>query len=94
MFETARSLTQQNQEVTTDLMFRQLDMANVYLDLAATTLMDDRRDKCIAHATEARNKVSRCLESGACVDDRVAAMVNRLQLLSTRMAAYAREVTH
>ena len=64
------------------------------LDLAATTLMDDRRDKCIAHATEARNKVSRCLESGARVDDRVAAMVNRLQLLSTRMAAYAREVTH
>jgi len=56
--------------------------------------MDDRRDKCIAHATEARNKVSRCLESGARVDDRVAAMVNRLQLLSTRMAAYAREVTH
>ena len=34
------------------------------------------------------------LESGARVDDRVAAMVNRLQLLSTRMAAYAREVTH
>jgi len=94
IFDTARSLTQQNQEVTTDLMFRQLDMANVYLDLAATTLMDDRRDKCIAHATEARNKVSRCLESGARVDDRVAAMVNRLQLLSTRIAAYAREVTH
>jgi len=80
----AHSLTEQNQEVTTDLMFQQMDMANVYLDVAANASMDGHKDQCIAQATGARNKVSRWLESGACRDDRVAAMVNRLQLLSTR----------
>jgi len=60
----AHSLTQQNQEVTTDLMFQQMDMANVYLDVAANTLMNDHKYQCIAQATGARNKVSRWLESG------------------------------
>lgn len=85
--ERAHSFTRQNQEATTDLMFQQMDMANIYLNVAANTLLDDLKDECIAQAIGARNKISRWLESGACLDDRVAAMVNGLQLLSTRIAA-------
>jgi len=67
-------------------MLQQLEMANVYLDTAAVTSAKDSRERCIAHAVRAHDTVSKWVYSGASSDDRMATVVDALQVLSDRLS--------
>jgi len=79
----ARSLAAQHRLVATDVMFRKLDMANLYLDTAAITV--DRWDHCVTLATESYNRLIAWLDRGACVDERAPELVNGLRALNERL---------
>jgi len=79
----ARSLAAQHRLVATDLLFRKLEMANLYLDTAAIT--DYRKDHCVVLATESYDRLIAWLDSGACVDDRAAEFVTGLRALNERL---------
>jgi CheY-like chemotaxis protein len=83
--DRSRRLGLQNRSVATDLMLQQLEMANIYLDTAAVTSAKDSRERCIAQAHRAHERVAKWLYSGACSDDRMAKVVDALQALSERL---------
>jgi len=79
----SRSLAAQHRLIATDVLFRTLEMANLYLDTAAITV--DRWDHCVTLATEAYDRLIAWLDRGACVDDRAAELVNGLRALNERL---------
>jgi CheY-like chemotaxis protein len=78
-----RSLAAQHRLIATDVLFRTLEMANIYLDTAA--LSDSRKDQSVTLATEAYDRLIAWLDRGACIDDRAAELVNGLRALNERL---------
>jgi DNA-binding response OmpR family regulator len=79
----SRMLARQHRETATELMFRQLEMANIYLDTAETTAF--RKEQCVVLATQAYERLITWLDSGACIDDRAVALVSGLRGLNERL---------
>jgi len=78
-----RSLAAQHRLIATDMLFRTLDMANLYLDTAA--ISDSRKDQSVTLATESYDRLIAWLDRGACVDDRAPELVNGLRALNERL---------
>ena len=79
----SRMLATQHRQTATDLMFRQLEMANIYLDTAETA--GYRKEHCILLATRSYERLITWLGSGACIDDRDVELVSGLRGLNERL---------
>jgi CheY-like chemotaxis protein len=79
----SHKLAAQHRQTATELLFRTLEMANLYLDTAA--ISDHRKDHCVTLATGSFDRLITWLDSGACIDDRAAEMVNGLRALNERL---------
>lgn len=83
--EHVRELAIKNRAAATELMLRQIEMANIFLNCAATTSIDGARGRCIVLATRAHARISLWLQTGACTDDRVFEAVEALGALQERL---------
>jgi CheY-like chemotaxis protein len=85
--EHSRQLVIQNRALTTALTLQHLEMANLYLDSAAITGIDGRKELYVAHAKQACERVATWLQSGACTNDRMRAVAEALAALRQRLSS-------
>ena len=83
----SRTLAAQHRETATEIMFRQLEMANIYLDTAGLANIGNRKAHCVALATQSYERLIAWLDAGACSDERAAELVNALRTLNERLKA-------
>jgi CheY-like chemotaxis protein len=69
----------------TELIVRQLEMANLALDATALAVNREAVSRCIAKAEEARDRVTIWLNRQACTEDRVEDLVKALSALRQRV---------
>ena len=79
----SRSLAAQHRLIATDVLFRKLEMANLYLDTAV--LSASRKDHCVTQAAESYDRLIAWLDRGACIDERAAELVSGLRALNERL---------
>jgi CheY-like chemotaxis protein len=84
--ERSRELAVQSYAIATSLIFLQLEMANLYLDSAATTRIDGYKERYVAHAKQAYERAASWLHSGVCTNDRIRAAVEALAALRQRLS--------
>jgi hypothetical protein len=84
----SRSLAAQYRQTATEVMFRTLEMANLYLDAAA--IAANREDNSVVSATGSYDRLVAWLDGGACIDDRAAEFVNGLRTLNERLKVMAK----
>ena len=77
-------VTQQNRLETTNLMLLQLEMANLFLDAADASRVQESKDRLVAKANRAQGRVSIWLDGGTC-DERRAEVVQALGELRARL---------
>ena len=84
LVNNSRMLASQHRQTATDLMFLQLEMANIYLNTADSTGAS-RVEHCVVLATQSYERLITWLGSGACVDDRAVELVSGLRGLNERL---------
>jgi len=67
-----------------NLILRQLEMANLSLDIAEFSAAPEEASRCLARAEEARDRVTIWLNRRACTEDRIDGMVKALAALRKR----------
>jgi len=87
LVNASRTLAAQHRETATEIMFRQLEMANIYLDTAGLANIGNRKAHCVALATQSYERLIAWLDAGACSDERAAELVNALRTLNERLKA-------
>jgi CheY-like chemotaxis protein len=83
LIDHTRALTAQHRLIATQMLFRTLEMANLYLDTVSISARG--KDRCVTLATESYDRLIAWLDSGACVDDRVAEFGTGLRALNERL---------
>jgi len=83
----SRTLAAQHRETATEIMFRQLEMANIYLDTADLANIGNRKAHCVALATQSYERLIAWLDTGACSDERATELVNALRTLNERLSS-------
>ena len=81
----SQSIAVRNRAAATQLIFQQLQMANLFLDISAHSSDQEGIERRFAHAEAARDRVTVWLNCGACADDRVADMLKALTGLRERL---------
>jgi CheY-like chemotaxis protein len=85
--ERTELLLVQNRLVTTELIFRQLEMANLCLDSAAITRSDANKTRYLCRARQAYELAASWLSRGACVNDRLRVAIEVSSRLRARLEA-------
>ena len=70
----------------TNLMLEQLTKANMWLDTAELIGIGDVKERCVAQATEAEDRVRHWLRDSGCPDVNAAEVEEALEGLSDRLA--------
>jgi len=81
----SRMLAAQYRDTATEVMFRQLEMANRYLDTAGLGNSGERKERCMGLATRSYERLITWLDTGACADEKGAELVNGLRTLNERL---------
>jgi len=83
----SRMLAAQYRDTATEVMFRQLEMANRYLDTAGLGNSGERKERCMGLATRSYERLITWADTGACADEKGAELVNRLRTPIKRLKA-------
>ena len=81
----ARESSEASRHAVTRLVLRQLEMANFYLDAAHATMISESRDRWIAKAMNAHDRVARWLDTDQCDEERSEDVVEALNDLRRRL---------
>ena len=82
---TSRSIAAHTRADATRLIAQQIEMANLFLDISESSSDQADIDRRFAKAEAARDKVTIWLNRGACMEDRLPAMVKALSALRERL---------
>ena len=86
--ERSRVLTARDRAIATELILQQLEMANIYLDIAAISPAADVtsiRISYVSHASRAHERISTWLFSGACSEEQAGVLLEALRRLKDRI---------
>jgi len=84
----SRVPTARDRAIATDLILQQLEMANIYLDIAAISSAADSTSikiSYVSHASRAHERISTWLFSAACTEEQAGVLLEALRRLKDRI---------